>query len=262
MRSQPTVVVLGLLALAVLAWFCIGRGAPAIEADLGLRGAALLHEGGFESMSLSLDGRDGTLVGSAATAEQSDEAISALASLHGLRRLDSQVTVAAPVPDNDTGATVVAPEEPEPAPSMVPEATAPEAAPEAPTPEAVPAAADMRRLLEEEIRSLGRIEFVTSSSDLPPAAQEVLAAIAVALSSQPAIRVEIAGHADSTGTHGTNQPLSERRATAVRDYLIGRGIAGSRLETVGYGEDRPTADNSTSEGRRRNRRTEFRILER
>ena len=74
------------------------------------------------------------------------------------------------------------------------------------------------------------------------------------------LRVEIAGHTDSTGAQAYNQKLSERRAGAVRDYLVANGIDVSRLEVMGYGESQPVADNASREGRAANRRVEMRQL--
>jgi OOP family OmpA-OmpF porin len=73
----------------------------------------------------------------------------------------------------------------------------------------------------------------------------------------PALRVLVNGHTDSIGSEAYNQRLSEKRAKAVLDYLVGRGIDPSRLKAVGHGESRPIASNETEEGRARNRRVEF-----
>lgn len=69
--------------------------------------------------------------------------------------------------------------------------------------------------------------------------------------------IEVAGHADSTGPAEYNMGLSLRRANAVRDYLVSKGVEADRLVVRGYGESRPTADNSTREGRAKNRRVEL-----
>jgi len=72
------------------------------------------------------------------------------------------------------------------------------------------------------------------------------------------LKVEIAGHTDSQGAEEYNQGLSERRAQAVADYLIGHGANGSNITVKGYGESQPVADNGTKEGRAANRRVELR----
>lgn len=71
------------------------------------------------------------------------------------------------------------------------------------------------------------------------------------------VNVEIAGHTDSRGSDEYNVGLSQRRAEAVRNYLISKGVAAERLSAKGYGESRPVADNATDEGRLMNRRVEL-----
>lgn len=77
----------------------------------------------------------------------------------------------------------------------------------------------------------------------------------------PGFKIKIEGHTDYIGTEKYNQGLSERRAEAVKKYLVkGGGIDGKRLTTVGYGESKPVASNKTKEGRAKNRRVEILIL--
>lgn len=75
------------------------------------------------------------------------------------------------------------------------------------------------------------------------------------------LRLRIEGHTDNVGPADVNQRLSEERARAVVDYLVGtKGIAADRLEAVGHGAARPAADNETPEGRQTNRRVELVVL--
>jgi len=67
----------------------------------------------------------------------------------------------------------------------------------------------------------------------------------------------VEGHTDSQGSDRTNQPLSINRATAVRDYLVSRGVASERITAVGMGSSRPITDNKTAENRANNRRVEI-----
>jgi len=76
----------------------------------------------------------------------------------------------------------------------------------------------------------------------------------------PSMKVEIAGYTDNVGDADFNIGLSEKRANAVRDYLVSKGIAKNRVTTHGYGMDSPIADNSTDDGRAENRRVEFVVL--
>ena len=74
------------------------------------------------------------------------------------------------------------------------------------------------------------------------------------------MQIEIAGHADATGTDAYNLQLSERRANAVARYLREKGISTNRVSVIFHGEKKPVAPNTTPDGRRRNRRVEFKIL--
>lgn len=73
---------------------------------------------------------------------------------------------------------------------------------------------------------------------------------------KPSARIRVAGHTDNVGNSRANQRLSERRAQAVREYLMSQGIDGSRIEAVGHGDEQPVASNDTEEGRQQNRRIE------
>ena len=69
------------------------------------------------------------------------------------------------------------------------------------------------------------------------------------------------GHTDSQGSDAINNPLSKDRADAVRDYLVAQGVPATRISTVGRGEHQPIADNTTAEGRAKNRRVEIFLRE-
>jgi len=83
------------------------------------------------------------------------------------------------------------------------------------------------------------------------------ACVARALRDNPSLHVVVEGHTDSVGSDSYNHKLSERRAKAVRDYLVREGIDASRITTRGYGKSRPVASNDTAEGRAENRRAEI-----
>lgn len=74
-------------------------------------------------------------------------------------------------------------------------------------------------------------------------------------------KVEIQGHTDSIGTDAYNEKLGMRRATAVKNYLVEKGVNADNLTTVSFGESYPVADNGTKEGRAMNRRVEFKVME-
>ena len=102
------------------------------------------------------------------------------------------------------------------------------------------------------------VQFDNNSSELRPESLAYLDRVAERLNELPSISGVIEGHTDSNGSDAHNQGLSERRAQAVHDYLIARGIASSRITAQGFGESQPIADNATPEGRAQNRRVVLR----
>lgn len=104
------------------------------------------------------------------------------------------------------------------------------------------------------------ILFATNSAALQPAVRNDLRTVAQSLRSYPGSTVQVLGHTDNTGSATLNYDLSQRRAGAVASELIAGGVEGSRLQTIGRGEDQPIASNLTPEGRARNRRVEIVIL--
>jgi OmpA-OmpF porin, OOP family len=103
------------------------------------------------------------------------------------------------------------------------------------------------------------VTFQPNSARLTEEGRQTLEGVAATLKQQDDLKVEIAGHTDSVGSDAYNTLLSQQRAEAVRAYLIEKGIEESRMGAVGYGELEPVASNETEEGRRTNRRVEFRI---
>lgn len=97
--------------------------------------------------------------------------------------------------------------------------------------------------------------FDVGRSAIKPSMRPVLDQFAQGL--DPTMRVRIVGHTDSTGSDAVNEPLSIDRAHSVRDYLVGRGVAAARIETLGRGEREPVADNASDAGRAKNRRVEI-----
>ena len=106
----------------------------------------------------------------------------------------------------------------------------------------------------------GNVTFATDSSDLSPAFFNVLNSVGKVLAEYEQTVVEVAGHTDSTGSDTYNQGLSERRANSVSSYLKGQGVMGQRIITLGMGESRPVADNSSEAGRQANRRVEITMV--
>ena len=106
----------------------------------------------------------------------------------------------------------------------------------------------------------GNVTFATDSSDLSPAFFNVLNSVGKVLAEYEQTVVEVAGHTDSTGSDAYNQGLSDRRASSVSAYLSAQGVISQRLITLGMGEARPIADNSSANGRQANRRVEITMV--
>jgi len=107
------------------------------------------------------------------------------------------------------------------------------------------------------ISEIGGVQFATGTSDLNGSAREALARFSGVVASYPGLRFNVEGHTDNTGSPTANNELSLHRAIAVRDYLIGQGVAASTIDVAGLGSSRPEADNTTAQGRAKNRRVEI-----
>ncbi|KPL69012.1 membrane protein [Erythrobacter sp. SG61-1L] len=103
------------------------------------------------------------------------------------------------------------------------------------------------------------VTFDVDSSTVKPEFQRTLDTIANSLVTYPNSLIDVMGHTDSTGSDEYNLALSQRRANAVADYLVMRGVSRARVATIGYGERYPVADNNTEYGRAQNRRVELKI---
>ena len=106
------------------------------------------------------------------------------------------------------------------------------------------------------VAEIGGVLFATAKATLEGGARESLARLSGVLSAYPALKLRIEGHTDNVGSDATNLKLSTDRAAAVRDYLVGQGVPAAGIEVAGLGPAAPVADNTTAEGRARNRRVE------
>ena len=107
------------------------------------------------------------------------------------------------------------------------------------------------------IANMSDVLFKTGSFELLPGARERLAKVSGIVIAHPGLRLEVEGHTDSVGSDDYNQQLSEKRAGAVRDYLVQQGISADGIVSRGLGKTQPVASNDTAEGRQQNRRVEL-----
>ena len=119
------------------------------------------------------------------------------------------------------------------------------------------------RVTDEEIVILEQVQFKTASAKILPASDDLLTQVANVMAEHPEIlKIEVQGHTDNRGGKKYNRKLSDNRAAAVVKWLTKRGnVDASRLTSHGYGMDEPIAENDTPEGRQKNRRVQFKIVE-
>lgn len=114
---------------------------------------------------------------------------------------------------------------------------------------------------KNQIELTEMIQFRKDSDEIRGAqSYEILKIVTALLLANPDLRVSIEGHTDNKGAADHNRSLSKKRADAVKKYLVEHGVPSDRLETVGWGPDKPIADNRTAAGRTENRRVEFIII--
>lgn len=218
----------------------IASGAPAGFAPAMAMGLDQLAK--LESGEASIAAGRFTLSGIAASTKVATDAKEALTKLVGGMPAQARVTIVAAA----RAASPISPlmtEAPASQSQVEPTAAAPVAAP---CTAALAAASNT-----------GKIQFGSSKAVVLPASIKVIQRIATAMKGCPALKIEIAGHTDGTGSSVLNDTLSKSRAEAIAEALIKSGIAAVRVTAVGYGSARPVADNVTPAGKARNRRIEF-----
>jgi outer membrane protein OmpA-like peptidoglycan-associated protein len=118
------------------------------------------------------------------------------------------------------------------------------------------------KLEGDRIQFEGTIYFAVGSAVIQKRSARLLDGISTVIQAHPEIaRIRVEGHTDSRGGRAFNQSLSQRRAASVVRALVTRGVAADRLEAMGWGPDRPVADNATREGRAKNRRVELHVVD-
>ncbi len=169
---------------------------------------------GISGAEIAMDGRDAILTGVRGSPHVSEQAVTAVRSVLGVRQVRLKYV------EGRAGAPV---------------------------------------LSETVIPESGEITFQTGSAAVTLSSLPSLGRVAAFMRQDPSLAIEIQGHTDSEGDPQSNLVLSQARAEVVRNYLIMKGVEANRLVVSGFGSSRPRASNSTDEGRRMNRRIEFRI---
>lgn len=101
------------------------------------------------------------------------------------------------------------------------------------------------------------INFETGKSAIKADSQNIIDELSKMLDDNPALKITIEGHTDNVGNAASNKTLSEQRALSVKNSLVSKGVSADRIKTVGYGQERPVADNASDEGKAKNRRVEI-----
>jgi OOP family OmpA-OmpF porin len=106
---------------------------------------------------------------------------------------------------------------------------------------------------------LDNVLFDSAKTAIKPDGARILDRLAADMKANPGKRVELEGHTDSFGTDQYNQDLSERRAAAVKDYLVKKGVEASRISARGFGSTKPIAEGKSSQSNAKNRRVEVKV---
>ena len=121
-----------------------------------------------------------------------------------------------------------------------------------------PPAAEIK---DEKIELNEKVQFEFAKAELLPQSKKLLDEVVKIMKEHPEIEnIRIEGHTDSDASDGYNLKLSNNRAAAVRSYLESQGVEGNRMESKGFGESKPIADNNTDAGKEQNRRVEIHIV--
>jgi outer membrane protein OmpA-like peptidoglycan-associated protein len=224
--SRNLIIIIGIILLLLLIIFCLLCHTKGIEDDIRTRCETAFAEAGIPDSLITVDGRDVLLHGYVQDQALSDKAGAVLSGIDGVRTVRNELKLAATMP------------------------------PSADAVEELISAVSMQKEIDR-LTSKTPLEFEFNSDRLRTPVKGLLSGISEILSSGPDIHVQLEGHTDSKGTVEYNQLLSEERASAVKRELVVNGIASDRIETKGYSELRPIADNSTEAGRQKNRRVEI-----
>lgn len=240
---------LGLLLVGLYAIWPFARST--IEASVQRHVGAHLETSGFGWAKVAVSGQQIVLSGSPPTLDDGAKAIQSALGAQcptwaGPRTCAIAVVGAFAPPTPSVTATA-----PAASPAALPAPSPSAAAPAAPVDQAKACAAELNRLLEGS-----RIQFASGRAEIAAASGPVLDRLAAAAKDCPG-KLRIEGHTDNIGDPEANRQLSLQRSGAVKAALLLRGLPTDRVETAGFGADRPVGDNATPDGRAQNRRIEF-----
>ncbi len=135
---------------------------------------------------------------------------------------------------------------------------------ELPKPEIVMPKVDSTKISDEDIKvvqaAIKNLNFETAKSVIKSSSNQYLDKLATLMNAKPASKLSLKGYTDSQGKAASNLALSTGRANSVKDYLVGKGVDGTRITAEGFGSANPVASNKTSKGRAKNRRVEFNLM--
>jgi len=212
---------LGIIGFILILFCCLFFKVNSIENDLSSRTATALSQNNIVPDSILISGRDITLKGIVASEAIKTKAGEIAENVWGVNSVNNLLTIKTKPPK--------------------------------------PPIANIQKKFDDAI-AIQNIEFETNKAVIKEISLPILKKVLALLKQYPEISIEISGHTDSRGNANRNLILSEKRANAVMTFLINNGIDKSRLEAKGFGITKPIADNNTKEGRKKNRRVEFKII--
>ena len=271
------ILLLGAILIGILSYFCFLDKAEGIKDDLVSKVQSAYASKQMDWVNSGIKGQDlgmtrvVTLEGIAPSAEMKEEAARIALAQEGVDGVDNRLVIAkvaggvdaksvdvevvSSKPDSTPKTDVEIVEKPDPIPIV--DVVAPVKLPPKAPVKAVFSCQDSFK----KILSSGKINFASGKSVIQPESYKLLDSLVAVAKKCPNDAVAIGGHSDSSGSKRFNRVLSASRANAVKEYLINKGISGNRLQAIGYGESKPIADNSTDEGRSKNRRIEFNVID-
>lgn len=225
--KKRTIWVLGIIGFILICFCCLFFKIPSIESELITNAETALTNAGINIDSISISGRDVTLHGIVSNNNIREKAEEIVNEVWGINSVINNLKI-------------LEKENSSPSPKAEIE--------------------KVQKKLDDAI-DIASIEFETGSSVIKQNSLSILDNISKILFDNPEIKISVNGHTDSKGNADKNNKLSKSRAESVKNYLVKSGIGNNRISAFGFGSSQPIADNNTLEGRQKNRRVEFKIIQ-